>query len=151
MTEHHDSFLGARSFDTAVRSVRTAKAEDIDELGHVNNAVYVRWVQDAAVAHWLAVAPEAMKQDLIWVCGRHEIDYKDQIFEGDEVEIRTWLGAVQGARFARHTDIRRKGAAKPAATATTQWVLLDKNSGRPKRVGSVMLETFGLCPDELGR
>ena len=144
MSTPDPSFLGASSFETAVLSTRRALAEDIDELGHVNNAVYVRWVQDAAIAHWLAVAPESMQQEMIWVCSRHEIDYKDQVFEGDELEVRTWLGEVQGARFARHTDIRKIGANRPCATALTQWVLLDRARGRPRRVDAAMLETFGL-------
>lgn len=139
-----EPYLGAESFETAVLTHRVAVPAEIDELGHVNNAVYVRWVQDAAVAHWLAVAPEAVTGRFIWVCGRHEIDYRDQVFEGDEVEIRTWLGAVRGAQFARHTDIRRKGSQRPAAEAVTSWVLLDRSSGRPRRVDQEMLDLFGL-------
>lgn len=147
MSEPDPRLLGAASFETAVLSKRIALAEEIDELGHVNNAVYVRWVQDAAVAHWFAVAPAALHDDVIWVCSRHEIDYKDQVFEGDEVEVRTWLGAVQGARFARHTDIRKVGAKRPAAVAHTQWVLMDRAKGRPRRVQKEMLDTFGLKAD----
>ena len=52
---------------------RTATAADIDELGHVNNAVYVRWIQDIATAHWRAVAPASAQEDHIWVVVRHEI------------------------------------------------------------------------------
>lgn len=148
MTGADQSFLGAQDFDTAVVSRRKAQPEDIDELGHVNNAVYVRWVQDAAVAHWFAVAPEEAHERFIWVASRHEIDYLDQVFEGDEVEVRTWLGARSGARFARHTDIRKPGARRAAATAITQWVLLDRERGRPRRVDDDMLRMFGLDPVE---
>ncbi|MEO1042065.1 MAG: thioesterase family protein [Pseudomonadota bacterium] len=144
MTDTDRRFLGAQSYETAVLSHRRAVAEDIDELGHVNNAVYVRWVQDAAVAHWMAVAPAEVQQAQIWVCSRHEIDYTDQVFEDDEVEIRTWLGEKSGARFARHTDIRKPGARRPAITALTQWVLLDRKSGRPRRVDDATLTLFGL-------
>ncbi|MEO1657870.1 MAG: thioesterase family protein [Pseudomonadota bacterium] len=144
MTTPDPRFLGAQSFETAVLSTRHAEAADIDDLGHVNNAVYVRWVQDAAVAHWFAVAPQEVHEAQIWVCSRHEIDYTDQVFEGEEVEVRTWLGARAGARFARHTDIRKPGAKRPAITAVTQWVLLDRASGRPRRVDNATLELFGL-------
>lgn len=135
---------GCQSFETACVSRRIAESADIDELGHVNNAVYVRWVQDAAVGHWFAVAPPEVMAAQIWVCSRHEIDYKGEILEGEEIEIRTWLGALKGARFARHTDIRKKGSAKPAATALTWWVLLDRQARRPRRVGEEMLSLFGL-------
>lgn len=135
---------GCRSFDTACRSQRVAQPEDIDELGHVNNAVYVRWIQDAAVGHWGAVAGEGVPAKVIWVCGRHEVDYKDQVLEGEQVEVRTWLGESKGARFARHTDIRKVGASKPAIEALTWWVLLDRRSGRPKRIDDETLKLFGL-------
>ena len=144
MSKIDPRFLGAQSYETAVLSRRRAEPSDIDELGHVNNAVYVRWVQDAAVAHWMAVAPPQVQAAQIWVCSRHEIDYTDQVFEGEKVEVRTWLGARAGARFARHTDIRKAGAKRPAITAVTQWVLLDRASGRPRRVDDMTLELFGL-------
>lgn len=144
MTDLDPCFLGAQSFETAVLSTRCAEPDDIDELGHVNNAVYVRWVQDAAVAHWFAVAPQEIHERYIWAASQHIIDYTDQVFEGDQVDIRTWLGARTGARFARHTDIRKPGAKRAAATAITQWVLLDRTSGRLRRVDDAMVELFGL-------
>ena len=136
---------GCVSLDTACLSRRAAQPSEIDELGHVNNAVYVRWVQDAAVGHWSAVAGPGVPETVIWVCSRHEIDYREQLLEGEEIEIRTWLGERRGARFARHTDIRRRGAARPAAEALTWWVLLDRATGRPKRVDDTMLALFGLA------
>ncbi|MEE4208598.1 MAG: thioesterase family protein [Parvularcula sp.] len=142
------AYLGAKDLTSAVLSTRTAQPEDIDELGHVNNAVYVRWVQDAAVAHWFAVAPQDIHDAHIWVCSRHEIDYLGEIKEGETVEVRTWLGEVAGARFSRHVDIRKPGAKRPSAKAVTWWVLLDRATGRPRRVGPEMLELFGLDPKE---
>ena len=68
---------------------------DIDELGHVNNVTYVRWVQDAAVAHWRAAAPAEDQDKLVWVVLRHEIDYKQSAFPGDHVVARTWVGSAQ--------------------------------------------------------
>lgn len=147
MPEAEGPLLGARSFETACLSRRTARAEEIDALGHVNNAVYVRWIQDAAVGHWTAVAGPGAPREVLWVCSRHEIDYRDEVLEGDEVEIRTWLGEAKGARFARHTDIRKRGSARPAVQAMTWWVLIDRATGRPKRVGRDVLSMFGLAQD----
>jgi acyl-CoA thioester hydrolase len=139
------SLLGAQSFETAVLTRRRAEPGDIDELGHVNNAVYVRWVQDAAVAHWMAVAPPALRDTRIWVCLRHEIDYREEVKEGEEVEIRTWLAdGPSGARFDRHVDIRKTGAKRFSARALTTWVMLDRETGRPQRVGRDVMEAFGL-------
>src|SRR5437868_7223993 len=80
----------------------TATPEHIDELGHVNNAVWVQWIQQIAVAHWDAVADAAHKEAYYWVVVRHEIDYLRAAHQGDTVTARTWVGeAPQGARFDR--------------------------------------------------
>jgi acyl-CoA thioester hydrolase len=68
----------AEVFDLAI----SVKPEDIDELGHVNNVTYVRWVQDVAVAHWRAVAPAEDQAKLVWVVVRHEIDYLTSAVRG---------------------------------------------------------------------
>src|SRR5689334_7619015 len=70
----------------------TAGPEHIDELGHVNNAVWVQWIQQVAVAHWDAVADPAYKDAYFWVVVRHEIDYLRPAHEGDMVTARTWIG-----------------------------------------------------------
>ena len=83
----------------------TARPEHIDELGHVNNAVWVQWIQEVAVAHWDAVADPAHKDAYFWVIVRHEIDYLRAALEGDRVVGRTWVGeAPKGARFDRHME-----------------------------------------------
>ena len=74
---------------------------DIDELGHVNNTVYVRWVQDAAIAHWRASAPADAQATLVWVVARHEIDYKHPAVLGDQILARTWVGPASRLAFER--------------------------------------------------
>lgn len=138
------NLIGAASFETAALMTRTAQPADIDELGHVNNAVYLIWAQDIATAHWRALAPAAMQQDLVWVALRHEIDYRDQVLAGETVEIRTWLGRVSGPRFTRHTDIRKPGAARFSAQLQTDWCLIDAKTRKPRRVGADILGLFGL-------
>lgn len=136
---------GANSFERAPLMIRTAQPEDIDELGHVNNAVYLVWAQDIAVAHWNAIASEALRKQYVWVALRHEIDYRDQVLEGETVEIRTWLGDASGPRFVRHVDVRKPGVARPSAKVETQWCLIDAQSRKPKRVGAEILAPFGLA------
>ena len=111
----------------------TAAPEDIDELGHVNNTVWVCWIQDIAVAHWEAVAPPAHREAYIWVVTRHEIDYRGNVPVGDSVTGETWVGEPRGARFDRH--VRFTGAdGKVKVEAVTTWALLDRESGRLLRV-----------------
>ena len=120
----------------------TAAAEDIDELGHVNNAVWVRWIQDIATAHWQAVAPEAHREAYVWVVTRHEIDYLRAVGPGETVTGRTWVPeAPKGARCDRLMEFRG-GDGKPRVRAKTTWAILDKASGRPIRVPPEVIAPF---------
>ncbi|MBX3595881.1 acyl-CoA thioesterase [Sphingomonas sp.] len=112
----------------------TASPGDIDELGHVNNAVWVRWIQDVAVAHWNAVAPAAHRDAYIWVVTRHEIDYRGNVRAGETVIAETWVPeAPRGARFDRH--MRFTGAdGRVKVEAVSTWALIDRASGRLLRV-----------------
>ncbi|TPG13573.1 acyl-CoA thioesterase [Sphingomonas oligophenolica] len=111
-----------------------AQAADIDELGHVNNAVWVRWIQDLATAHWQAVAPPEHQAAYVWVVTRHEIDYRGNVGLGDVVTGETWVpDAPKGARFDRHVRFA-DAAGKTVVEAVTTWALIDRATGRLLRV-----------------
>ena len=137
------NLIGARDFDSAAMMTRVAQDADIDQLGHVNNAVYLVWAQDIAVAHWSRIAGPDLLSDYVWVALRHEIDYRDQVLAGETVEVRTWLGEASGPRYGRHIDIRKPGAPRPAAKVHTIWCLLDAETRKPRRVGEDILKPFG--------
>ena len=119
-----------------------ALPEHIDELGHVNNAVWVQWIQQVAVAHWEAVAEAAHKDAYFWVVVRHEIDYLRAAHEGDVVTARTWIGdASQGARSSRFIEFTGPDG-KLCVRANTQWAIIDKALGRPIRVPTEVLAPF---------
>jgi acyl-CoA thioester hydrolase len=111
-----------------------AQPADIDELGHVNNAVWVRWIQEMATSHWQAVAAPAHIAAYYWVVTRHEIDYRGNIVAGDSVTARTWIEREpKGAQFDRRVDfVDAKG--KVIVRANTTWAMIDKASGRLARV-----------------
>src|SRR5947207_5853740 len=81
---------------------------DIDEQNHVNNTVYLRWVQDVATAHWKTLASAESQAVIGWIVLRHEIDYKMPVSLGDEIVLRTWVGKASRLKFERFTEIRRK-------------------------------------------
>ncbi len=120
----------------------TATPADIDELGHVNNAVWVRWIQDMATAHWQAVAPAEHIAAYIWVVTRHEIDYRGNVAAGESVIGETWVpDKPVGARFNRH--VRFTGAdGKVKVQAITTWALIDRASGRLARVRDEIAAPF---------
>jgi acyl-CoA thioester hydrolase len=120
----------------------TAAAEDIDELGHVNNAVWVRWIQDIAVAHWDAVAPAEHRAAMVWVVTRHEIDYRREAVFGDAVVARTWIGAVDSRRFERHTEIVRTSDDHVLARGRSLWTLISRDTGRVTRIPPDMVTLF---------
>lgn len=115
------------------------KRGDIDELGHVNNVVYVRYIQEVAAAHWEVVASEELKQRYLWVVLRHEIDYRNPAFLNDDIEGTTWVGDNNGARFERFVRLVRAADKKILAESKTIWCMLDGKTKRPVRIGDDVL------------
>lgn len=118
-------------------------AADIDELGHVNNIVYLRYAQEIAIAHWRSRATPEMVANYVWVVMRHEIDYRAALMLGDEVEVRTRVDdAARGPAWARFVDIYKAGADKPSAQIKSNWCLLDAHTRRIKRVPPELVARF---------
>jgi acyl-CoA thioester hydrolase len=107
---------------------------DIDANGHVNNVVYLRWVQEAAVAHWSAVVEPDVAAALSWVVVRHEIDYQKPAFRGEALVATTWLGEITAATTERFCTITRQADGEVLSKARTIWCAVDPVSGRPKRI-----------------
>lgn len=122
------------------------RPEDIDELGHVNNVVYLRWIQDAATAHWRARAREEDQTALYWVVSRHEIDYVRPAFLDTEVVARTWVGTAGRRKFERHTELVRARDGRVLVRARTLWVPVDSDTLRPTDVSDSVRERFSV-PD----
>ena len=109
-------------------------AADLDEQAHVNNVVYVKWVMDAATAHWVALTSEADRAAVGWVAMRHEIDYLAPALLDDEVLVRTHVGQARGLTFERHTDVRRAADGRVLARSRSLWCPVDPRTARPRRV-----------------
>ncbi|MFM9977705.1 MAG: acyl-CoA thioesterase [Sphingomonadaceae bacterium] len=118
-----------------------AHPHDIDELGHVNNAVWVRWIQDMATAHWSAAATADHAAAYVWVVVRHEIDYRGNLMEGECVTATTWVAnSPQGAKWDRFVEFRKDG--RLVVQAKTSWAILDRASGRLIRVPKDVVGRF---------
>ena len=115
---------------------------DIDGLGHVNNVVYLRWMQEAATAHWESAAPPELRAAVSWVVTRHEIDYKAPAFPGDRLVARTWVGEARGATWERFIEIRRTTDDKLLARGRSIYAALDRAGGRPRRVDAALIAVF---------
>jgi acyl-CoA thioester hydrolase len=115
-----------------------ALAADIDELNHVNNVVFVRWVQDVAAAHWMATSTDELRACYSWMLLRHEIDYLGQAFLGDRLIGTTWVGEAKGATFERFVELKKDG--KVITKSRTVWALLDAKTLKPRRIDQAMNE-----------
>lgn len=119
-------------------------ATDIDLLGHVNNVVYIRYVQEAAVAHWNARASKEEQSRYFWVVTRHEIDYKRPAFENDVIVAMTWVGEAKNGLFERYTELLRKSDQKLLVKAKTIWCPIDPKSMRPVVVDASIYANFSI-------
>ena len=116
------------------------RAEDIDAQGHVNNVAYLRWIQDIAVAHWLNAATPEQQRKYGWVVVRHEIDYKRQAFENEEITATTWVGEWTKVTCERFTEVRRDGDL--LVKGRTVWCMLDRETAKPARIASDLINRF---------
>jgi acyl-CoA thioester hydrolase len=107
---------------------------DIDTQDHVNNVVYLRWMQEAATAHWDAKASAELKARVNWVVTRHEVDYKAPAYVGERLVARTWVGEPSGATWERFIEIRRVADDRLLARGRSVYAALDPATGRPRRV-----------------
>lgn len=108
------------------------EAAHIDVLNHVNNVVYMQWVNDASEKHWSILSNSEINTRYFWVCLRHEIDYLGEAFLGDEVTVFTWVGASKGVKSVRHVEIIK--GKKVIAKAASTWCLIDAKTQKPTRI-----------------
>jgi acyl-CoA thioester hydrolase len=124
----------------------TACPEHIDENGHVNNTVWVRWMEDLATAHWMRDADPAHVEAYAWVVTRHEIDYRGNISLGQSVEGVTEIrDGPSGARFDRHFTFTDAGG-KAIVRAKTTWAMIERGTGRLMRVPAEVSAPFVDAP-----
>lgn len=114
--------------------------EDIDFMGHVNNASYLKWVQAAVLDHWRALAPTEAVAQKMWVALKHEITYRKPAFLEDDVIATVLLERVQGARAFYETIIRR--GEEVLAEVKSSWCCVDAETLRPARLTRDVIQRF---------
>lgn len=114
------------------------KKEHLDELRHVNNVVYLQWVQDVAASHWFEKAGK--DSGVFWVVRKHEIEYLSQAFENDELTLITWVEKMAGLSSYRRVEIKRGN--ELICRCLSQWIMLDAQTMRPKRIPENWINMF---------
>lgn len=112
--------------------------DDIDELNHVNNVVYLKWINMAATKHWKQLSDNKLNEQYCWVALRHEIDYLKPAFLNDVITVKTWVGATKGVKSIRYVEVYADDLL--LTKAQTTWVLLDAKTMRPKRIQADILK-----------
>lgn len=118
---------------------------DIDELNHANNLSYLKWMQDAAVAHSTAQgwSPQRYhEQQAGWVVRSHQIQYMLPAVTDDRVVVRTWVAGLKRVTSLRCFKFLRKRDAATLAIAATEWVYVDFTTGLPRRIPPELLQAF---------
>jgi acyl-CoA thioester hydrolase len=121
----------------------------VDRNGHVNNVMYVQWMQDVAVRHYDFIGGTAPMQALgaTWVVREHRIKYLRPAFAGEQVEIQTWVVNVHRVRSLRRYRFVRKSDDELLVQGETDWIFVDANTGRPRRIPEQVARVFTLLPD----
>ncbi len=123
----------------------TIPANVIDENGHVNNVAYVQWMQDIAVEHYIAIGGiEAQGDGVAWFIREHRIEYFLPAFEGEEIEIRTWVENIRRVRSLRKYEFVRKSDGKVLVKGETDWVFVDAKTGAPRAIPEAVWKVFAL-------
>ncbi len=122
-------------------------SEHIDELGHVNNAQYVSWMEKCAWEHsrFLKLGlPEYQELDRAMVIGRHEVDYLASCFEGEALRMATWVGPIENKlRMSRYFQLIRLSDGKTLLKAVTHFVCVELSTGRPKKMPESFIQGYG--------
>ena len=122
----------------------TIPASAIDANGHVNNVVYVQWMQDIAIEHYLALGGHGPTPESGWVARAHRVEYLLPAFAGEEIEIRTWVDSLRRVSLLRKYEFVRKSDGKTLVRGETDWVYVNIQTGRPQAIPPEVTGLLGL-------
>lgn len=125
----------------------TVPQSAIDEYGHVNNVIYVQWMQDAATRHGEAVGYK-QPENTGWFIREHRIEYLASAFLGDEIEVRVWVAEWKRVRAQRRYEFIRKADGKVIAKGETQWIFVELTTGRPIQIPADMIALFPIPAEQ---
>ncbi len=121
----------------------TIPKDSIDENGHVNNVAYVQWMQDIAVEHYSSIGGiEAQGLDATWVVREQRVEYLRPAFEGEEIEIKTWVENFRKVRSLRKYEFVRKADGRLLVKGETDWVFINVKTGAPQAIPEEVIKVF---------
>ena len=118
----------------------TVSSKDIDTLKHVNNLVYVKWMDKIATEHYAFLTKDNPLPQYVWVVTRHEIDYLKQATLGDKITVKTWVGETKGVTSVRFMNFYKDNLL--LVKAKTVWLMLDSKTFKPTRIRENVLKVL---------
>ena len=120
----------------------TVAQDDLDELNHVNNVRYVKWVNDIAKEHWLQNTTENIHEEFFWVMLSHQLQYKGEAVLNDVIKLKTYVIKAEGATSTRIVEMYHNKTQKLLVKSETNWCLMSSKTLRPTRINSVIANLF---------
>ena len=121
----------------------TVSVDDLDELNHVNNVVYVDWVQDIAKNHWHSLVSNEIKKNYYWVLLEHQIKYLSPAFLNDRIRLKTYIEKTEGVKSNRVVEIYNLNSNKLLVNSITTWCLVNAKTNKPNRITDEIRQAFG--------
>lgn len=121
-------------------SIIIVNSKDIDELNHVNNIVYLQWINNISLKHWDKLSNNEINSHYIWVAARHEIDYIKPAYLNEKLTIKTYIDTIEGVKSIRKVQIYRKN--ELLAKSKTIWILLDAATHKITRIPKEIQDLF---------
>src|ERR1035441_1610721 len=142
---------GQRKMDPIFKFDIKVTADEVDRNGHVNNVVYIQWMQDAAIRHaqTTGCTRESLAVGGTWVVRTHQIEYLSPVLAGDTVTILTWVSTLLKVRSLRKYKFYRAEGQILAARAETTWVFVNAKTGRPQAIAEAIKETLPVVSKEM--
>jgi len=126
----------------------TVPLSAIDEYGHVNNVIFVQWMQDVTIRQDESIPEYKQPENTGWYVREHRIEYLTPAYLGDEIEVRTWLSEMKRVRAIREYEFTRKADGKAIAKGETQWIFVELTTGRPIAIPPEMRALFPIVADQ---
>tara|TARA_B100000768_G_scaffold110752_1_gene102678 strand:+ start:3058 stop:3450 length:393 start_codon:yes stop_codon:yes gene_type:complete len=120
----------------------TVSKNDLDDLNHVNNIIYIRWIQEIAKFHWESLVSNDIRKNYYWVLLEHQIKYLHPAFLGDKIKIKTYIEKTGGIKSNRIVEIYNTDTNILIVKSKTIWCLINAKSNKPSRITDEIRQAF---------
>ena len=120
----------------------TVSKNDLDDLNHVNNVIYIHWVQEIAKEHWKSLVSNEIIKNYYWVLLEHQIKYLNPALLNDKIMIKTYIEKTEGIRSNRIVEIYNRNNDKLLVKSKTIWCLINAKTNKPNRITDEIRKAF---------